>query len=95
MLFGLVSTYVCALNGSTTALQENSLCVYTLASERVQHFMDSLCTPRRTALISYLFEVCLNLQSSQANNEKSIGVQLKYSMRVVLEHGHNVQIVLQ
>lgn len=35
-----------------------------------QHFMDLLHTLRRAALISYLLEVYLNLQSSQANNEK-------------------------
>lgn len=32
--------------------------------------MDLLGTLRRAELISYLFEVCLNLQSVQANNNK-------------------------
>ena len=48
--------------------RKRSLCIH--AGKWVQHFMDSLLTLRGTALISYLFEVCLNLQSAQAKNEK-------------------------
>lgn len=48
--------------------RKQSVCVR--ACKWVQHFMDLLRTLRRAALISYLLEVCLNLQSSQANNEK-------------------------
>ena len=51
------------LNGSTTALSVD-------AGKQVQHFIDSLSTLRRESLISYLFEVFLNLQSIGENNEE-------------------------
>lgn len=59
------------LNGSTTAFaRKHSLSVH--ARKWVYHFYGF--TPfwgvRRRELISCLFEVCLNLQSIQANNKK-------------------------
>lgn len=53
---------------NNSLVRKPSLCVHV--RKWVQHFMDSLGTPRRAELISYLFEVCLNLQSIPANNKK-------------------------
>lgn len=70
VLFGLVSACVTfSTDQQQLFARKNSLCVYAHRSE-CSIFMDLLGTLRRAELISYLFEVCLNLQSVQANNNK-------------------------